>query len=234
MQIYSDNGTKITPYHLIKEGEVWSDLYQYAVSDGDATKMATGLYCLLSSVEMYLKAYIVLKDTSFSDPDRLRNSLSHSFKRMYDEISRLGPKGFSDSVKKVLNRYNLMDVNIANVKYPEDRRMIGIDYGLDKGNHEFEEIFKHIKSEVLDSKEKWMEDAYPKESSIVASLTTECEYKREDITRALLEKWLAMCPACRPAGVILHLRTSYPWGQELMRILTCSECGKVYTSDTMT
>lgn len=149
MKILLNEDGKTTPLSLLHEGQSWLSLYDYAVQDRDVVNLMPGLYCLFSSLEMHLKTYIVLKNSDYSEPNNLKK-LGHNFSVLYERIADLAPIELKQLIKKELDRYKLMELDINKLKYPEVRRMWSVEHGLEKGEHSLDELFVIIDQQVKD------------------------------------------------------------------------------------
>lgn len=228
MEIISNEYKTITPHMLVRHGKVWLGLYEHAIKDGDAAAIFPGIYCLFSAAEMYLKAYIVLKISDYSNPEKLQ-TLGHNFNIMYEKLKPVASDSFARNVKNNLKRYHLFDLDINNLKYTEMSQFWSIDYGLEKGQHTFADIFKTIENEVDSGMDDWLKAVFPRETQIVVALQEDTKVK--DVSQAQAKKWLALCPACRPKGVLIRLHISYPWALEYQPPRSCTKCQSMYQPD---
>ena len=227
MKILLDEGSKTTPLSLMHEGRAWHSLYNYAIQDRDTVKLMPGIYSLFSALEMYLKAYIVLKNSDYSEPNNLKK-LGHNFNLMRERMIELAPAELREQIKKELDRYKLTSLDINKLKYPEIRRFWHVDYGLEKGEHTLGQIFATIEHEVEAGMDDWMASVYPKTSHIGILLHGE---SRSSVTREQAEEWLALCPPCRPEDVSVSLQLSYPWCLEDQPYQFCTKCNAPYRPD---
>jgi hypothetical protein len=220
------DGDKVDPHALVRTGQAWLDMYEHVVLGQDTYKLLPGIYCLFTGLEMYLKAYIVLKDVSYADPVKLK-SLGHKFDRMYEQITKIADHKLKLKIKKDLDHYKLRELDITDLKYPKSQRFWHIDTGLEKGNHIFGELFKSIEDEIIVGKDDWMGKVYPKTTHITVMLSS----TPRQASQLQAQKWLAMCPRCRPSYVSsVVLQTSYPYDDQFQLPRECTKCGTVYDS----
>jgi hypothetical protein len=142
------------PIQLLHQGEIWLDLWEHAKQS--EYSLLPAVYCLFSALELYLKAYIVLKENSFSDTNRLRDTLGHNFNSLYAEFKKHAAAKFSAQLKTQLLKYKMLDFAIDTLKYPESGRIWSIDYGLDKGDHTFGPIIEAISATVTEEPDTWI------------------------------------------------------------------------------
>lgn len=211
---------------LLRQGQAWLDIYNYTVKERDIAKLEPGIYCLFSALEMYIKGYIVLKNSDYSDLDKLKK-LGHKFSVMYERLAEVAPSEFKQQVKTQLDHYKLMTLDINRLKYPEVRGMWSVDNGLEKGVHTFGAIFAFIEKEIIEGMESWMNTAYPKTSHIGVLL----HGREQAISYEQAKGWLALCPSCRPEHVSVSLQVSWPWCLEDEPYQSCSKCKKYYQAD---
>jgi hypothetical protein len=146
---------RVTPLMLLNGGKVWHELYNHSAGSKDNLKQMAGLYCLCVAVEFYMKAYIVLRDASYADPKKLL-TLSHSFRKMLAEVQRIGTPVTALMVEQPILRYNFLDTNMNEIKYPESPRMWQIDLELLNGKHDFELFFSEVDSQVQHNMRAWL------------------------------------------------------------------------------
>lgn len=221
MNIILDGDSVITPSILVREGKTWLELHDYATKKRGA--IMPGVYCLFSALELHLKAYIVLKDTSYANPDKLRR-LGHFFNRMYEAF----PEGeLKQRLKIELDRYSLCSLNIADLKYPQVRRAWHLDNGLLKGEHTLGSILTDIQGEIDSGMESWYEIVYPKE--VLTSVALQGKWE-EHPTKGQIEEWLLLCPGCRPDNILLSRQLNWPWCELEKKPIKeiCKECGGAY------
>ena len=145
-----------TPLMLTKDAKTWEEFYVFATKPPHQfQKLLPGMYCLFISLELRLKAYIVLLDKSFAQPKKLR-SLGHDFKKIYKIIYSIAPSDKSIQIQKALKSYNLFNNNINDLRYPESPRGLQIDKDLEEGNHNLRVLFETIDSEVKNGMTTWL------------------------------------------------------------------------------
>lgn len=141
---------------LIKQALVWESFYQQAIQrPKEIDALLPGLYCLFISLEMRLKAYIILLDKTYSSPAKLRR-MGHNFSDIYEVIHIVAPSNMSREVMECLKAYNLFNSNVNDLRYPETPRTIQIDRNLEKGDHRFISLFETIDAEVQERMDEWL------------------------------------------------------------------------------
>jgi len=147
---------RTTPLMLVNSAKVWEDFYLLAIQSPHSTqKLLPGMYCLFISLELRLKAYIVLLDDTYAGPRKLR-SLGHDFRKIYEVIYLLAPSDMSAEVMNCLNAYNLFNNNINDLRYPETPRSLQIAQDLQTGNHSLISLFEIIDNRVRVGMAEWM------------------------------------------------------------------------------
>lgn len=229
VKIIQEDDSKITPMSLLSEGRGWLRLFEYGAKDSDRVMFMPALYCLFASFEMYLKGYIVLKDSTYSDPAKLR-VLGHSFNAMYQKIHEIGPKNMSNKAKTAIKHYNLFEIDITNLKYPKSQRMILFDRNTTSGKHIFKSLYDQIELEIRSSSNQWLEEVYPREisSTLMASLDFDGDVNNIDINDVV-----SLCHDCRPKGLIAYKSINYPWNDEIQPPEKCKRCGKLFNAFEM-
>lgn len=230
MQSFSNSLNAASPIELLRQGETWLELWKHSKDRDQA--LLPAIYCLLSALELYLKAYVVLKDNSFSDTDKLRKELGHNFNSLFAQINRLADSKFAQHVKTQCEKYKLFDnLRMDTLKYPESGRMWSMNNDLVAGNHSLGPIFEKIQSEVNDGQEVWLQKRWPKH--IQKGLVFQIDYEGEPtkITSTEEQTLLNSCPKCLPIGVIVNEHYSFPWHVKSIPARACGICHNWFMPD---
>lgn len=228
MKIAFEVDDKIWPRSLLREGRAWLSLYEYSVKDHDIAKLTPGIYSLFSAFEMYLKAFIVLKNSDYAEPGKLKK-IGHNFNVMYGRVKELAPKQLCLDINNQLEKYKLKTLDINKLKYPQMRRFWHVDYGLDRGEHTLHKIFDSIESMIENEMDAWIKQNYPKKSHIQVLLHDETE---RSVSSQQAEKWLSLCHKCRPEYVSVAKRLNWPWCLEEQSYEFCTHCSMPYKPDS--
>ena len=112
--------------NLMGGAKGWKKLYEYATSGQEMYLTLLGIYCLMVSLELYLKSLLVLRDRAYASPAELR-FICHDYKKLIKLLRLLGEHNIADEVWATLQDYNLDTININDLKYPSSPRMWQID-----------------------------------------------------------------------------------------------------------
>lgn len=219
MDSYETGVGDTNPPSLLREGKNWLRLWEYASKDINSLLQAT--YCLFSALELYLKAYVVLKDNSYADINNLRK-LGHSFQKIYEAISKVDVK-LATQLNIQLKKYGLVNKNfkLDALKYPESGKLWSLDHGLDKGRHTLGPFLKKIEDEITKNSNNWFATTYPKKSRVSALLAVGYKGNPKKIN---LRKLSNTCSACLPFGVTVIENYNFPWRDDRIPWKTCLQC----------
>jgi len=230
LEIIQEDDTKILPMSLITEGKGWLRMYEQGVVSKDNSQLIPAFYCLLTAFEFYLKAYICFKDMSFTHPDILKK-LRHNFSKMSIEISRLAPLDIKSEVNNIIETYNLTKVDINNLKYPKEQRILIVGNEIKSGKHTMINLLEKMEAEVKGRYDEFLESVYPRETTVSALISI--EYDGDDINDLNLKYLVSLCHTCRPKGVMVYKSTNYPWNQDDHQLQVCIECKAPYDARSM-
>lgn len=223
MKKVEEIGTKkVTPRDLLIYGKTWLNMWE-----NNPTKtqdLFTALYCLFSALEFYLKAYLVLKSSSYANIGELKK-IGHNFNKVYEKLVASGTNDLIKVIGKEIKKYNLEDLKLDTLKYPENGQMWHIDRELSKGIHTLGNIFKKIEQEILDTSDEWLITTYPKKTRLSAVTQIEYEGNPEDID---LKELSNLCSKCLPPHVRIFEDYSYPWSDEQIPYRDCVICKELF------
>lgn len=135
-----------TPRILQGQAKGFLALYRSAIESEDYDEQHAGIFCLFLSLELYLKAYLSLKDNRFSQEVELKR-LGHNLNSILNEVSRFQPTFLAD-LEKILVKYNLSNNNYTELRYIKNNTGVIIHQDLLNGNHGFDEVFRSIDNEI--------------------------------------------------------------------------------------
>jgi len=214
----SYGGIKNTdPFSLLREGKNWLKLWGYANKDVSSLLQAT--YCLFSALELYLKAYIVLKDNSYANINKLRG-LDHNFQKLYESIRKVDTK-LAIQLNTQLKKYELRNFKLDALKYPENGKVWSLNHGLDKGGHTLDSLLKKIDTDITKNADNWFENKYPKKPKVSALVAV--DYK-DDPSKINLKKLSNTCSTCLPSGITILESYGFPWGDDRVPQRVCLKC----------
>lgn len=215
-----NNLNKTTPLQLLREGKTWLSIWESKRDEN----LFIALYCLLTALEFYLKAYLVFKDSAYKDTQKLKG-LGHNFNTIFEKIIAVKSNKFTNEIKSQLSKYDLWAIEIDRLKYPEDRRMWMTERGLEKGDHTMGDIFKTIDDEITANIDTWLNKVYPKKIELGAM--TQIDYEG-DLEKADLKSLSDLCSNCLPLHIILFEHYNYPWDDELLPPRICVQCNNLF------
>ena len=134
----------VTPVVILQMAKDWLKIYDSATGQRTIARF----YCLFFTLELYLKAYLCLKNNKFCTDKKIRE-LSHNFKEIFKELSKSNiDKCFLKKIEECLTSLNLFNINYASLRFPLVGRMIEINSELYFGNNPFKSIFDCIDKEI--------------------------------------------------------------------------------------
>jgi hypothetical protein len=214
---------KTTPLALLHEGTVWLSIWENTSKEAPSLLPAT--YCLFTALELYMKAYLVLKNNKYADTTKLKKELRHNFGTIYEKIVALEENNLTREINTQINKYELRNINLDGLKYPQSGRVWTLDRGLEQGQHTLKEIFQKIDSEITANFDQWLKTTYPKKTEISAMVQIGYSGNPKKIN---LETLSNTCSECLPANIIVLESYNYPWNQELILIRICRLCKKIF------
>jgi HEPN domain-containing protein len=218
---------KTTPMQLLHEGQVWLAIWENTPEEAKNLRPAT--YCLFTSLELYMKAYLVLRNSAYADTKKLKK-LGHNFKHIYQEIVKSKTNKLTREINTQINKYELREIALDQLKYPESGRVWLLDHGIEKKQHTLSDIFKDIENEISTNFDQWLNNTYPKQTEI--SVLTQIGYKGNP-KKINLKRLSNTCSECLPSKIIILENYNYPWSQNLIPLKTCIRCKKWFNPNGM-
>ncbi len=128
----------VTPIGMLQNARIWRDLYYENISK-ETNRQIVAIYCLLISLEMFIKSYLILLDKKYGDARELQN-LGHNIKKLNDVLKKIrgtsnnkyehpGIDEISQDLENCIEDFKL-DFNINILRYPKagDRFYLHFDY----------------------------------------------------------------------------------------------------------
>ena len=220
------NNLKATnPLQLLNEGRDWLSIYESKKDNN----IFIAIYCLFTAFEFYLKAYLVLKDSTYKDTDKLK-SIRHNFGDLFEKIVILEKNKFTNEINFQIDKYSLRNISLDRLKYPEDAKMWSVERGLEKGEHTLKNIFKDIDIEITAKSDIWLNSTYPKSIQIIATIQIGFEGNPEQIDLKSLSN---VCSNCLPYSIIISENYNFPWGDETIPSRICERCDDLFNPTSM-
>ena len=216
-----------TPVGLLEEGKVWLEIWRNIPKE--VRYLCPATYCLLTALELHMKAYLVLKNNTYADIKKLKK-IGHSFKHIYQEIVASGKNKLTNEINTQIKKYELEDIALDKLKYPEDGRMWSLSRGFEKGEHTLDIIFQDIDREITTNFDKWLNTTYPKRIEI--SATIQMGYKGNP-KKVNLKSLSNTCSECLPANIFIFENYSYPWRNDQVPFRVCKRCKKHFNPNGM-
>lgn len=215
---------KITPIQLLNEGKVWLDIWNKTSIEINSLLPAT--YCLFTALELYMKAYLVFKNSEYAETEKLKNKCGHKFKTILDEITTASKNtDLLNEINIQIEKYGLKNIALDKLKYPENGRAWILDHGLEKKEHTLHNIFKDINLEITKGSEQWIIETYPKKTKLSGMTFLGYNGKIEEIN---LEDLSNICSNCLPDKITIFEEYDYPWNKELIPNRTCKLCNRIF------
>lgn len=209
---------KITPLQLLNEGKSWYSIWENTPLETVSLLPAT--YCLFTALELHMKAYLVFKNSNYTDIEKLKK-LQHNFSHIFQEIASTGHSSLTTEINTQIKRYELQDMSLDKLKYPESGRIWLFHRGLEKKNHYLTSILKSIDNEITTNHNQWLINTYPKTIRLGVMLQIDYKGNPDDVD---LLKLSNICSECLPKEMFLHAGYNYPWEKELIPMRTCAVC----------
>jgi len=138
----------VNPLGMLNNAKIWNELYKQNINNRDLNRQMVAIYCLLVSIEMHLKAYLIFLDNLFGE-ERYLKKLGHNFKSLYNNLEKRAPKDFSQKVKKLFTNYKLFIQDFSILRYPKEGDLFWVNKSLwNQNKHGFDEIFNFISEEI--------------------------------------------------------------------------------------
>jgi len=221
-----NNLNTTTPLDLLNVGKTWLSIWESKKDEN----LFIAIYCLFTAFEFYLKAYLVFKNNVYKDTRKLKLDIGHNFGNLFEKIIVSEKNKFTDEIKTQINKYELRTINMDRLKYPEDGKMWSLERGFEKGEHTLENIFKTIDNEITVNSDKWLNDTYPKQIELSATIQIGFEGKPEEIDLKSLSN---LCSKCFPANIILFENYNYPWRKDTIPPRICAKCSNLFDPNGM-
>ncbi len=218
---------KTNPSQLLREGKTWLSVWENTKDKSES--FLPIIYCLFTALEFYMKAYLVLKDSEYSDTSKLKD-LGHNFGNIYDKIIASERNNLTKEINSQINKYELRNIALDRLKYPDVGGMWLLSRGLEKKEHTLVNIFQEIDKEITSNFDDWLIATYPKETQIGAMTQIGYEGNLEEID---LKTFSNTCSECLPANIIIFEDYNYPWGDELISDRNCVSCEKLFNPKGM-
>jgi len=219
---------KITPIQLLNEGKNWLKMWESASVEASTLLPAT--YCLFTALELYMKAYLIFKNSEYADVEKLKNKLGHRFKNIYEKIVASGGNSLTDEIGLQIKKYELEDIQLDRLKYPENGCVWSLNRGLEKGEHTLSNIFKTIDVEITNGFDQWLISTYPKQTEVSAMIQIGYEGNPEEIDLMALSN---ICSKCLPPNLIIFEYYDYYWKEEKIPPRICSLCNDLFDPNGM-
>jgi hypothetical protein len=219
---------KITPVELLNEGKNWLKMWESA--SGEIKTLLPATYCLFTALELHMKAYLVLRNNEYSDVEKLKNDLKHKFKIIYEKLVASGTNSLINEIGIEIKKYELEDIKLDTLKYPENGQAWSLNHGIEKGEHTLVNIFKKIDSEITSNFDQWLITTYPKQTEVSAMVQIGYKGNPEDID---LKKLSNTCSQCLPSDLIIFEDYNYYWRQERIPPRTCLLCKNLFDPNGM-
>lgn len=215
--------TKITPLQLLHEGKMWLEIWEnIPVKDKN---LRPAIYCLFTALEFYMKAYLLLKNSKYANTEKLKK-IGHGFKRIYEEIVVMGKNKLTNKINTQIKKYELEDIALDKLKYPEIGRVWILDHGIEEKKHTLGDVFQCIDNEVSKNFDQWLIDTYPKKTHTVVFFHINYKGNSKNVD---LEALSNTCSECLPPNLIISEEYDYPWQEQMIYPQrNCASCNNLF------
>ncbi len=149
--LYEKNNTQgHNPKIILENAKTWKILFEQNIEENNLYMKNTSILCLLFSLELHLKAYLVFLDNSYSNDKKLK-CLEHNFYKIYNALEPLLKITIKKELLDILNFCNLYrDFDFAEFRYPRlgsTTTYPALIY--EEGENIFSSMFNYIEEEIL-------------------------------------------------------------------------------------
>ncbi|MFZ2310690.1 MAG: hypothetical protein WAW11_04040 [Patescibacteria group bacterium] len=218
---------KITPLQLLNEGRTWLAIWNNASKEAETLLPAT--YCLFTAFEFHMKAYLIFKNSEYADIEKLKGC-GHRFGTIYEKIIFSEKNSLTDEINIRIEEYELKDIKLDKLKYPENGVVWSLNCGLEKGEHALDNIFKEIDSEITSNFDQWLITTYPKQTEISVMIQSGYEGDPENIDPEILSN---TCSECLPRNLVISENYNYYWKEEQIPPRICLSCKNSFNPNGM-
>lgn len=148
----------ITPLGMLNNARVWREIY-YQNIERELDRQVVGIYCLLTSVEMYLKAYLIFHNPTYAQTSKLKD-LGHDLNKICTILKETKAcRKIADLLEKAIKKYKLDEhKDITTLRYPESGSMFFFHRDYKTTEHDFNQIIDAIEGEInIFFTKKWKE-----------------------------------------------------------------------------
>lgn len=141
---------KTSPQLLLDYAKGYIELYELVYSNSPKISnnaKHSAAICFFFGLEFYLKAYLCSLDSKFYDNNEL-SKLGHNFNKIFCALTRSAELKDLTEIKKVIKLYNLFEVDVVELRYPEAGTQLLWPRDFYEGKHECDVFFRELDAKI--------------------------------------------------------------------------------------